>query len=118
MGPTRAYPALASPPGMRFRVPGVFARLGLIERITLTPEGIDHAAHRRLTRSLLARGCKVFCLTYHSPSLEPGYTPYVRDARDLAALLDTMDAYFRYFIEEVGGVPSTPTALRTRLREA
>ena len=110
-----AYPVLAGPMGMRFHVPGIFARLGLIERITLTPEGIDHAAHRRLTRSLLAQGCKVFCFTYHSPSSEPGHTPYVRDRDDLAAFLSTMDAYFRYFIEDVGGEPSTPTALRERL---
>jgi len=82
-----AYPVLAGPMGMRFHVPGIFARLGLIERITLTPEGIDHAAHRRLTRSLLAQGCKVFCFTYHSLSLEPGHTPYVRDRDDLAAFL-------------------------------
>ena len=113
-GPT-AYPVLAGPLGMRFHMPGIFARLRLIERITLTPEGIDHAAHRRLTRSLLAQCHKVFCFTYHSPSLEPGHTPYVRDANDLAAFLATMDAYFKFFTEDVGGEPSTPTKLRTRL---
>ena len=69
LGPS-AHPLLTSPLGMALHVPGVFARLRLIERITLTPEGIDHAAHRRLTRSLLKHGCKIFCFTYHSPSLE------------------------------------------------
>ena len=37
---------------MRLRMPGVFARSGLLERIRLTPEGVDLAANIRLARSL------------------------------------------------------------------
>lgn len=105
------FPVLAGRLGMTLRVPGVAARLGLLERIRLTPEGIDHAAHRRLTRRLLDQGRRVFCLTYHSPSLEPGNTPYVRDEGELRGFLDTIDRYLDYFFTEVGGRPTTPTAL-------
>lgn len=102
------YPRLASPLGMRLRAPGLFARSGLLERIRLTPEGVDHAAQRRLTESLLAQGCRVFSLTYHSPSLVPGHTPYVRDDRDLAIFLEALDRYLAYFFGDVGGRPVTP----------
>ncbi len=115
-GPT-VYPALASRLGMRLRAPGVAARLGLLERIRLTPEGIDPAAHRRLTKSLLRQGCRVFSLTYHSPSLMPGGTPYVRDASQLAEFLRAIDHYLAYFLGELGGQPITPTGLYRMLRK-
>ena len=56
-------------------VPGILARLHLIERISLTPEGISFEEQRRLTRALLREGQRVFNFTYHSPSLAPGNTP-------------------------------------------
>ena len=109
------YPALAGRIGMRLHAPGVMARPRLLERIRLTPEGIDHAAHRRLTRSLLAQGCRVFSMTYHSPSLEPGNTPYVRDAADLRRFLETVERYLDYFVNELGGRPATPAQLYSLL---
>lgn len=109
------YPRLASAAGMRLRAPGVAARLGLLERIRLTPEGVDHAAHRRLTEALLARGCRVFSLAYHSPSLTPGNTPYVRDRAGLEAFLGTLERYLDYFLGALGGRATTPTALRRLL---
>ena len=42
---------------------------------------------RRLTRTLLNRGERIFTLSYHSPSLQPGNTPYVRNDRDLREVL-------------------------------
>lgn len=87
----------------RLHVGGFLARSGLLERIKLSPEGVDLAAQKRLTRALLARGCKAFVLTYHSSSLLPGGNPYVRNARDRAAFLKRIEGYLRFFAEEVGG---------------
>ncbi|MBV8937331.1 MAG: polysaccharide deacetylase family protein [Alphaproteobacteria bacterium] len=89
-------------------VPGILARLGLVERITLTPEGISFEEQRRLTRALLRKGHRVFSFTYHSPSLAPGNTPYVRSEADLHAFLERIERYLRFFIEEVGGRAATP----------
>lgn len=89
-------------------VPGVLARLGLIERITLTPEGISFEEQRRLTRALLRDGHRVFSFTYHSPSLAPGNTPYVRSDADLRAFLRRIEQYFDFFMGELGGRPATP----------
>lgn len=102
---------LGRPALERLHVPGLLARSGLLERITLTPEGVDHAAHRRLVRSLLARGQRVFTLTYHSPSLAVGHTPYVRSAADLAAFLDRIERFLDFFMGELGGVAMRASAL-------
>lgn len=110
------YPALAGRLGMALHAPGVAARLGLLERIRLTPEGADPAAHRRLTESLLAQGTRVFSLTYHSPSLAPGHTPYVRNSGDLGRFLDAIETYLDFFMTKLGGRPTTPTRLRAALK--
>ena len=107
----RVYPCLANEWGMRFHLPGIAARLGLLERIRLTPEGADHAAHRRLIESMLTAGHRVFTMAYHSPSLQPGHTPYVRDKADLKVFLATLRKTLDYFINEVGGKATTPQAL-------
>ena len=104
-------PMLTNSVGMKIRLPGVFARLDLLERIHLTPEGESHTAHRRVTKSLLGQGCRIFSFMYHSPSLAPGNTPYVRDRSDLEAFLHAMDRYFDFFINELGGKPTTPRKL-------
>ena len=102
----------------RYHVPGVLSRLGIVERITLTPEGVDHSAHRRLTRALLAQGQRIFMFSYHSSSMAPGNTPYVRSQRDLDNFLRTMDRYFDYFIHEIGGKPMALGDLYRRLSAA
>jgi hypothetical protein len=91
-----------------FHVPGVLARLGLVERITLTPEGISFEEQRRLTRALLRKGHRVFSFSYHSPSLAPGNTPYVRSEEDLRAFLQKIERYLKFFVEEIGGRAATP----------
>lgn len=112
-----AYPMTTTPWAMKVRAPGVAARLRLLERIRLTPEGIDHPAHRRLTRQLLADGCRAFSLTYHSPSLQPGNTPYVGNEAELAVFLKSIDQYLDYFLNGLGGEPATPASLYRRLQE-
>jgi hypothetical protein len=94
-------------------VPGILARLGLVERITLTPEGISFEELRRLTRALLRKGHRVFSFTYHSPSLAPGNTPYVRSEADLRLFLQRIEQYLRFFTEEIGGRAATPFEVKT-----
>jgi hypothetical protein len=117
LGPT-LYPRLSGAAGMRVRLPGVFARLGLLERIRLTPEGMDLAANMRLARSLYDQGCRIFSFTYHSPSLAPGMTPYVRSQQDLAQFLRTMDRFFAFFRRELRGRPSEPSEVYGLLSNA
>ncbi|MFM7296547.1 MAG: polysaccharide deacetylase family protein [Planctomycetota bacterium] len=94
----------ASRPALRaLRAPAVLARLGLSERLRLSPEGFDLAAMLRLTRSLRRSGADVFVLSLHSPSFHPGCTPYVRSEADLRRLFDTCRAFYEHFFAELGG---------------
>lgn len=102
------FPLLSSRAGMRIHGPGISARFRALERIRLTPEGVSFAELRRLTKSLYRIGCRVFSLTYHSPSLAPGNTPYVRNEEELSGFLWTIEQYCRYFVNEFGGKASTP----------
>lgn len=94
----------ASRPWMRaLRAPAILARLRISERLRLSPEGFDLRAMQRLTHSLRSTGSTVFVLGLHSPSFQPGCTPYVRSESDLRKLFDTCRAYYRYFFDELGG---------------
>ncbi len=70
------------------RMRGVLARLGLIERVPLTPEGVDSAAAVRAIDAALDDRLPVLVFAFHSPSLLPGHTPYVRDEAALDRLYD------------------------------
>ena len=105
------YPLMANRIAETLRIPALCARLGLLERITLTPEGISCAELCRLTRALLKRGQKIFCLTYHSSSLLPGGAPYVANEAQRKAFLDTMDKYFETFVGYHQFQPTTLQAL-------
>ena len=62
---------------------GTLARTRLASRIALTPEGMPLADAKRAVETLLADGQRLFSLSFHTPSVVPGHTPYVRDAADL-----------------------------------
>jgi hypothetical protein len=111
----RLYNRLSRPRPAQLRLPGIFARLGLLERITLTPEGIPAEELRCLTRALLSRGHRVFVLSYHSSSLLPGNTEYVRSPSELSQFLNTVAAYLAFFFGELGGISLTPGELRAAL---
>ena len=106
-----------SPLGLRLHAGGNLSRLGCLERIRLSPEGFTLAEMKRLTRSLLGRGEKVFTLTYHSPSLALGCTPYVRDKQNLDTFLNRIEDFFAYFFGQLGGIPATPMELRKEIRD-
>lgn len=109
------YAALSQPRPAGLHLPGLFARLGLLERITLTPEGRSLRDLKRLTRILLDGGQRVFTFSYHSSALLPGATSYVRSPADLDRLLRTIEEYLHFFMTELGGVSMTPAELRATL---
>lgn len=63
--------------------PGVLARSGLLSRVALTPEGMPVREALEAVRIAIGEGERLLNLAFHSPSLVPGHTPYVRDASDL-----------------------------------
>jgi hypothetical protein len=84
------------------------ARLGLAERIALTPEGIP--AERACKAIDIAIGMRlpVLNFSFHSPSLQPGNTPYVRSQSDLDLFYRWWDVVLEHLARR--GVESTTTA--------
>ncbi|MDO7843032.1 polysaccharide deacetylase family protein [Sphingomonas immobilis] len=82
------YWALGKVPKAR----GVFARAGLLSRIALTPEDMPVADAIEAIAVAAGEGVRVLNFSFHSPSVAPGMTPYVRDAADLAAFHRWWDA--------------------------
>lgn len=98
------YPHLWRTPSMR----GVLARAGLLERIPLTPEGITAEEALRGVDIAIDEKLPVLVFSFHSPSLAPGHTPYVRSDDDLDALYDWWRTLFGHLARR--GVKPTSIA--------
>lgn len=93
------------------RVPkltGLFSRIGLLERIALTPEGVTAEEALRGIDMALDDGLPLLVLSFHSPSLAPGHTPYVRNEGDLDRLYDWLRRVYMYL--DMRGVAPTSVA--------
>lgn len=94
------------------RAVGVLAGLGLVNKVWLSPEGFLSSEHLQLARTLYEDGLRVFLFAFHSPSVEPGHTPYVRSQGDLNVFLSRCEKFFDFFMGELGGCPTTPLELK------
>ena len=97
------------------RIPSFLARTGGIQRLRLSPEGFSLRDMCRLTKILLQSGIRVFLLSFHSPSLEAGHTPYVRSHKDANKFKRVLEDYLSFFRDEIGGAFCTPHEIRTAL---
>jgi hypothetical protein len=106
---TRLHPLIHRPLPRRLGVAGAFAASRSLERITLSPEEADGAAHVRLLRQMLRSGHRIFTVTYHSTWLALGKTPHIRTEAERRAFLDRLRQIFRHFRDDLGGAFTTPT---------
>jgi len=114
----RGVPGLwDSPIAQRLHLPGLLSRSDAFWRARLSPEGFDAERQIRLLDALHAQGVRVFTLTYHSPSLVPGCTPYVRTQADLDEFLARLDAVLAHFRDRIGGRFSSLREVAAQLRE-
>lgn len=87
------------------RLTGAFSRVGLLERIALTPEGVTAEEALRGIDMALDDELPLLVLSFHSPSLAPGHTPYVRSEADLERLYDWLSRVYMYL--DMRGVQPT-----------
>ena len=86
------YPRLWRAPAMR----GVLSRLGMLERIPLTPEGVSSEEAIKGIDIAIDDGLPLLVFSFHSPSLRPGLTPYVHDEEGLDRFYDWWRRIFTY----------------------
>lgn len=75
---------------------GALSRLGLLERISLTPEGFSAEDAIRGIDIALDSGLPVLVLSFHSPTLVPGLTPYAFDEAGVEALYHWFAVVYAY----------------------
>ncbi len=85
-----------------------FSRFRLLERIALTPEGVTSEEAIRGIDIALDDGLPVLVLSFHSPTLAPGFTPYAETKADVEALYDWFRTVYAYLGNR--GVQSTTVA--------
>ena len=96
---------------------GILAKLAMLERIALTPEGVTAEEALRGIDMAVDDGLPLLVLSFHSPSLEPGHTPYVRTEEDLEALYDWFRRIYTY-CDMLGVRPTTVAEIdRSVVRE-
>jgi hypothetical protein len=75
-------------------VPGLRRLRSLCRRIVLSPELASLDEMLTLSRRLLERGVRHLQLSWHSPSLKPGLSPFTRTGADVDRLYATVEGYF------------------------
>ena len=102
-------------PMVTLHMPGILARLGLINKLWLSPEGYRFAELKTLVRATHREGLRAFSFAFHSPSLGVGNTPYVKSQQDLEDFLSRCRRFFDFFMGDLGGIPTTPLELKTSI---
>lgn len=74
----------------------LMSRMGILERIPLTPEGISVRETKEAIDVALDDDLRLLVFSFHSPSLSPGHTPYVRTSADLDRFYDWWREIFAY----------------------
>ncbi|MHC4973470.1 MAG: polysaccharide deacetylase family protein [Planctomycetota bacterium] len=96
-------------------VRGVLSRTGMFTWSVLSPEAVPLHELKRFTRWLHGRGWRLFVFDFHSPSIEPGHTPYIETEADRRQFLDHCRRYFEFFLSEMTGEATTPLTLKREL---
>ena len=96
----------------KLHMPGIFSRIRLLNKVRLSPEGNSLAEMIRLVRCQYRDGRRMFAMAFHSTSIEPGHTPYVRSQKDSVDFLSRLRQFFNFFLGDFNGQPSTPEQIR------
>ena len=89
----RACRMLEGRPQRRLHLPGIASRLGIVRRLSLSPEYVPTADMLTLSRRLLEHGVPYLQVSFHPPTLVPGLSPFTRTAADVARLYASIEEY-------------------------
>ncbi|MCH8537176.1 MAG: polysaccharide deacetylase family protein [Alkalimonas sp.] len=100
-----------------FKAQGALSKLGAVDRLVLSPEGYSDSEHKKITETLLKQGCRCFTWSFHSPSIEPGHTPYVKNQRELEQFLGSFQRFFDFFFGELQGQAMSPSQFLAHIQQ-
>ena len=80
----------------RLHFVGVFNRLRIINRRLLSPETINSHDMILLAKNLIQQGYRYLNMTFHSTTLLPGKTPYIRNERQFQSFLHNIEVFLQF----------------------
>ncbi len=75
---------------------GIMHRTGLLKKIWLTPEGQSAADMITLTKTIIKNGMNLINMSFHTTSLLPGKSIFVRDEKELEQFYSRIEAVLDY----------------------
>ena len=90
-----------------FRLAALASRTGIVRRVVGSPETDGLEDLLRLARSLIESDVGYLHLFFHSPSLVPGNSPFVRTREDAEALLGCLSSFVTRISDFVDLEPAT-----------
>lgn len=106
---------LEARPWRWLRLAGVASRAGIIRRLALTPENESVTDMLTLARRLLEHGARHLQLSWHTPTLLPGLSPFTNTAADVdrlyGAIAGFVDGLTRFTRVKFATVSEAATAL-------
>ena len=82
------------------------SRFGMCARVALTPEDMPFKDVEQAIRWMLRDDIRLFSISFHSPSLAPGHTPYVRNSGELNDFYRWWDKIFS-LLHRLGIAPAS-----------
>jgi hypothetical protein len=90
-----------------FKINGILSRLNLLKKIWLSPEFNNASEMIQLTKMIVKNNANFINFTFHSPSLKPGLSPFVKTQKDLKNLLCNTQNYFEWLFLNYTVIPVT-----------
>ena len=84
----------------RLRAPGILEKLRLMNYRWLSPENTHVGDMIRLSRRVLGKGHPFLNMFFHSTSLGPGKSPFIKTEGDVDEMLGRIDAYLQFIRRE------------------
>lgn len=94
----------------KIRVVGILDRLNLLRRIKFSPEQSNFSRMKQLVEKYLDLRIPFLTMMFHSSSLVPGNSPYVKTENDLERFFQTLEKTFDYCLNRKGMKTTTLTA--------
>jgi len=89
------------PPWRHLRAVGLLDRTGIATKVKLSPEQATLKQKKRLAQACINRGVPILVLMFHSSSLLPGCSPYVKTEQDLNRFLKRLEDFFAFALEDL-----------------
>lgn len=84
----------------KLHISGVLDRLGLLNFRTLSPESSSLEAMVRISKVMMNKGHRFINMSFHSNSLMPGMSPFVKNESEMITFLVKIDKYLQIIKKE------------------